>query len=51
MASLAQGTPIEDAIVFANHAAALSVAKLGVIEALPELSEVQTFMKSTGALQ
>jgi ribokinase len=51
MASLSQGAAIEDAIVFANHAAAISVTKLGVIEALPELSEVQTAMKNTKILQ
>ena len=40
MASLAGGDTIEDAVVFANQAAALSVTRLGVIDAIPSLSEV-----------
>ena len=44
MASLSNGTKIYDAVIFANYAAALSVTKLGVIEAIPHLDEVQTFM-------
>jgi len=47
MTALAQGKKIEEAIVFANHAAALSVTRLGVIEAIPELSEVLAFMEKT----
>jgi len=45
MAGLAKGQSIEDAIIFANHAAALSVTKCGVIESIPSLEEVEAFMK------
>jgi len=45
MAGIAQGKPMEEAIVFANHAAALSVTKFGVIESIPTLEEVEAFMK------
>lgn len=44
MTALSKGTSIDKAIVFANYAAALSVTKLGVIEAIPHLDEVQTFI-------
>jgi ribokinase len=44
MAALAKGKSLEEAIVFANHAAALSVTKLGVIEAIPNLAEVEKFI-------
>jgi len=44
MASLARGKSLEEAVVFANYAAALSVTKLGVIEAIPSLAEVVKFM-------
>jgi ribokinase len=44
MADLARGSGIEQAVVFASHAAALSVTKLGVIESIPELNEVNEFM-------
>lgn len=44
MAALSKGEGIEDAIIFANHAAALSVTKFGVIEAIPTLQEVEEFM-------
>ena len=45
MAGLAKGKTVEDAIVFANHAAALSVTRFGVIESIPSLEEVEAFMK------
>ena len=45
MAGLANGKTMEEAIVFANHAAALSVTKCGVIESIPSLDEVEAFMK------
>jgi ribokinase len=48
IAALSQEKTIEDAIVFANHAAALSVTRLGVIESIPELKEVVAFLDSTG---
>ncbi len=44
MASLARGYDVEQAVVFASHAAALSVTKLGVIESIPDLEEVNDFM-------
>ena len=44
MTALSQGKTIEDSIVFANHAAALSVTRLGVIEAIPKLEEVLAFI-------
>lgn len=48
MTGLSKGRSVEESIVFANHAAALSVTRLGVIEAIPELAEVQEFMARTG---
>ncbi len=44
MAALSQDKNIEEAIEFANYAAAISVTKQGVIESLPYLSEVKSFM-------
>lgn len=44
MAWIAQGKSIEEAIVFANYASAISVTRLGVVEAIPELDEVLEFM-------
>lgn len=53
MASLAGGKSIEEAVVFANQAAALSVTRLGVIDAIPSLSEVlssfETLLSRTAA--
>jgi len=46
MAALSNGKSVEDAIVFASNAAALSVTRLGVIEAIPKLKEVVEFMES-----
>jgi len=46
MAALSQGKSIEEAVVFANYAAALSVTRLGVIDAIPQLEEVIALMKS-----
>jgi ribokinase len=40
MAAISQGMSIEEAIVFSNQAAALSVTRLGVIDAIPSQSEV-----------
>lgn len=40
LTALSQGRAMEEAIIFANHAAALSTTRLGVIEAIPELEEV-----------
>ena len=47
MAGIAQGKPIEDAIILASHAAALSVTKFGVIDSIPTLAEVEAFMNMT----
>jgi ribokinase len=44
MAALAKGDPIAEAVEFANHAAALSGMKLGVIESIPQLAQVRAFM-------
>lgn len=46
MAGIAQGKPIEDAIILASHAAALSVTKFGVIDSIPTLTEVEAFMRT-----
>jgi len=44
MTALADGKKIVDAIEFANHAAALSVTRLGVVESIPKLEEVHNFI-------
>jgi ribokinase len=41
MAALSRGRPLEEAIRFANAAAALSVTRLGAVEAIPHLDEVE----------
>ena len=41
MAALSQGRSLEEAIRFANAAAALSVTRLGAVEAIPHLDEVE----------
>lgn len=46
MASLARGESIDQAINFASHAAAISVTRLGVVEALPDLDETENFIKN-----
>ena len=48
MAALSKGSSVEDAVVFANHAAAISVTRLGVIDAIPQLEEVLALMQETG---
>ncbi len=45
MSQIAQDKSIDNSINFANHAAALSVTKLGVIESIPTLKEVENFTK------
>jgi ribokinase len=47
MAAISKGNAIEDAIVFANCAAALSVTRLGVIESIPELDEVMALHEAS----
>ena len=46
MAALSKGTSVTDSIIFANHAASLSVSKLGVIESIPAINQVEAFMKN-----
>ena len=43
-AALAEGRPLEEAVAFANAAAALSVTKAGAQPSLPFLSEVDQFL-------
>jgi ribokinase len=45
LSALSKGKPIDEAISFANHAAAISVTRLGVIEAIPKLSEIEASMR------
>ena len=45
MARLSDGGNVEDAIVFATCAAAISVTRLGVTDAIPNLNEVYEFIK------
>jgi|SRR5271165_2765375 len=45
LSALSKGNSVEDAINFANHAAAISVTRLGVIDAIPKLEEVEASMK------
>jgi ribokinase len=47
MAALSKGQALEDAIVFANCAASLSVTRLGVIESIPDLAEVVALVQSS----
>lgn len=44
MAAMVQNRDINEAIVFASNAAALSVTRLGVIESIPRLEEVTKLM-------
>ncbi len=48
LAGMAKGYDIADAIVFANVAAGISVTKVGCIESMPHLDEVEAFMKERG---
>lgn len=45
VAALLQGMEMEQAIVFAHAAAAISVTRLGAQPSIPDLDEVATFMK------
>jgi len=47
LAGIAQGRDVCSAVQFANHAAALSVTRLGVIEAIPELQETLAFFEKS----
>jgi ribokinase len=44
MASISKGNSIEEAIVFANKAAAYSVTCMGVVDALPNVQELEEFL-------
>ena len=44
LAQIGGGATVDDAVQFANHAAALSVTRLGVVSAIPETEEVLAFM-------
>jgi ribokinase len=44
MTALCYGKEMKDAIIFANHAAALSVTRKGVVDAAPTLDEVVKFI-------
>jgi sugar/nucleoside kinase (ribokinase family) len=46
MAAFSKGEPLEESIRFANTAAALSVTRLGVVEAIPPLAEVKAFQSA-----
>jgi ribokinase len=46
LTALSKGHSLDHAINFANHAAAISVTRLGVIEAIPTLEEVEASMQS-----
>jgi ribokinase len=46
LTAVAEGKPIEDAIGFANHAAAISTTRLGVTEAIPTRAEVLASMEA-----
>jgi ribokinase len=48
MAALSAGSDLDDAIVYANCAASLSVTRLGVIESLPTKEEVLEHMRALG---
>jgi len=45
MSALAEGIPLDEAIRFANAAAALSTTRLGVIESIPAREEVADMLK------
>lgn len=49
MAGLAQGKALEDCVRFANAAAALSVTRLGVVDAIPRLHEVTALEQAHAA--
>ena len=51
MAAIAQRKSLRDSIEFASVAAAISVTRLGVVEAIPRLHEVLAFQKKSGAVQ
>jgi ribokinase len=40
----------EDALVFANHAAAITVSRMGAMPSLPSLLEVETFLQNRSGL-
>jgi ribokinase len=46
--ALAEGKDIQDALRFANAAAALSVTKTGAVAGMPHRTEVDTFIQNVG---
>ena len=46
MAAFSWGKPLDQCIEFANCAASISVTRMGVINAIPELEEVTTFQRA-----
>jgi ribokinase len=46
MAAISQGKPLQESLQFANTAAAISVTRLGVVGAIPQLAEVEAFPSS-----
>lgn len=50
LAGMAKGYDIADAIVFANVAAGISVTKVGCIESMPRLDEVEQFIKDNNII-
>jgi ribokinase len=49
LASLYKGSNIDDAIRFGSHAAAMATTKIGVVNAIPTLAEVEKFMAEAGS--
>ncbi|HEY9141907.1 MAG TPA: ribokinase [Bryobacteraceae bacterium] len=50
LAAFLSGKPVEDAVMFGNHAGALSVTRLGVIDAIPMRDEVDASLHANAAL-
>lgn len=48
--AISNGSSIEDAMVFANSVAALSVTKIGTAPAMPSINAVNEFLKARGLL-
>jgi ribokinase len=50
LAAFLSGKPVEDAVMFANHAGALSVTRRGVIDAIPGREEVEASLRAEATL-
>ena len=46
--ALGMGAPVERALVFANHTAALTVCRMGAQPSLPKMAEVLALMRQHG---